>query len=410
MSAWDNPFSHGRKAVGKFLYEVIYLKTWQNRLILFLTHLLAFALGILLVLFFAWVQLKQGHFKLERLEQIITTCFIGEADEKAMEDAAANAMIASLDDRWSYYLSAEDYQTHLESMNNAYVGIGITILASTDGSGFGIQAVTEGGPAQEAGLEIGDLLIAVNDQDVRNMTSSTLRDLVRGEEGTTVSITVLREGQELTIPVQRRRFETPVATGQLLEGNIGLVTIENFDSRCAQESIAAIEGLLTQGAQGLIFDVRNNPGGYAHELVELLDYLLPEGEVFHTLYYDGREEREVSDADCLDIPMAVLVNGDSYSAAEFFAATLQEYGAATIVGTQTCGKGHFQQTFPLGDGSAVGLSVGKYYTPQGKNLEGIGVTPDISIALSEEEDAELYYDRLSPEEDAQVQEAVRILP
>lgn len=386
------------------------MKTWQDRLILLLTHLLAFSLGILLVVFLAWVQLKQGHFKLERLEQIITDCFIGEADEKAMEDAAANAMIASLDDRWSYYLSAEDYQTHMETANNAYVGIGITISASTDGSGFSIQAVTEGGPSQEAGLQIGDLLIAVDGQDVREMTSGTLRGLVRGEEGTTVSITVLREGQELTIPVQRRRFETPVATGQLLDGNIGLITIENFDSRCAQESISAIESLLSQGAESLIFDVRNNPGGYAHELVELLDYLLPEGEVFHTLYYDGTEEREVSDASCLDIPMVVLVNGDSYSAAEFFAAALQEYGAATIVGTQTCGKGHFQQTFSLGDGSAVGLSVGKYYTPQGKNLEGVGITPDITIALSEEEHTDLYYDRLPPEEDAQVQEAIRILP
>lgn len=401
--------SHGQRAVGIFLYEVIVLKTWQDRLILLLTHLLAFSLGILLVVFLAWVQLKQGHFKLERLEQIITNCFIGEADEKAMEDAAANAMIASLDDRWSYYLSAEDYQTHMETANNAYVGIGITIQASEDGSGFSIQAVTEGGPAQEAGLQIGDLLIAVDGQDVRDMSSGTLRGLVRGEEGTTVSITVEREGRELTIPVLRRRFETPVATGQLLEGNIGLITIENFDSRCAQESIAAIETLLEQGAESLIFDVRNNPGGYAHELVELLDYLLPEGEIFHTLYYDGTEEREVSDAGCLDLPMAVLVNGDSYSAAEFFAAALQEYGAATIVGTQTCGKGHFQQTFSLGDGSAVGLSVGKYYTPKGKNLEGVGITPDIPIALSEEEDIELYYDRLPPENDAQVQEAVSCL-
>lgn len=385
------------------------MKTWQDRLILFLSHLLAFSLGILLVVFLAWVQLKQGHFKLERLEQIITNCFIGEADETALGDAAANAMIASLNDRWSYYLSAEDYQVHMETTNNAYVGIGITISASEDGSGFAIQAVTEGGPSQEAGLQVGDLLIAVDGQDVRDMTSGTLRGLVRGEEGTTVSITVLRENQELIIPVQRRRFETPVATGQLLEGSIGLITIENFDSRCAQESIAAIESLLSQGAESLIFDVRNNPGGYAHELVELLDYLLPEGEVFHTLYYDGTEEREVSDANCLDIPMAVLVNGDSYSAAEFFAAALQEYGAATIVGTQTCGKGHFQQTFSLGDGSAVGLSVGKYYTPQGKNLEGVGITPDLTIALSEEEDTELYYDRLPPETDAQVQGAVSCL-
>lgn len=385
------------------------MKNWQDRITLLLSHLLAFALGVLLVIILAWGQLRQGYFKLDRLGQIITTCFIGEADTKDLEDAAAGAMIASLEDRWSYYLNQEEYQAHMETMNNAYVGIGITILASEDGSGFSIQSVTEGGPAQEAGLQPGDLLIGVDGQDTRQMTSEQLRSLVRGEENTTVSITVLRQEQELICTVARRRFETPVATGQLISGHVGLITIENFDSRCSQETIAAIESLMEQGADSLIFDVRNNPGGYAHELVALLDYLLPEGEVFHTLYYDGTEEREYSDESCLDIPMAVLVNGNSYSAAEFFAAALQEYGAATVLGTQTCGKGYFQQTFSLGDGSAVGLSVGKYYTPQGKNLEGVGITPDVSVPLREEDDANLYYDLLAPEEDAQVQAAISLL-
>lgn len=385
------------------------MNNWQDRITLLLSHLLAFALGVLLVIILAWAQLRQGYFKLDRLGQIITTCFIGEADTKDLEDAAAGAMIASLEDRWSYYLNQEEYQAHMETMNNAYVGIGITILASEDGSGFSIQSVTEGGPAQEAGLQPGDLLIGVDGQDTRQMTSEQLRSLVRGEENTTVSITVLRQEQELICTVSRRRFETPVATGQLISGHVGLITIENFDSRCSQETIAAIESLMEQGADSLIFDVRNNPGGYAHELVALLDYLLPEGEVFHTLYYDGTEEREYSDESCLDIPMAVLVNGNSYSAAEFFAAALQEYGAATVLGTQTCGKGYFQQTFSLGDGSAVGLSVGKYYTPQGKNLEGVGITPDVSVPLREEDDANLYYDLLAPEEDAQVQAAISLL-
>lgn len=385
------------------------MKKWKDYLIPVMSHLIAFGLGVLLMLFLLWLQLHQGHFKLERLHQAITTCFIGEVDPDAIADAAADAMVNALDDRWSYYLSAEEYTAHMETMNNAYVGIGITIQATEDSSGFTIQAVTEGGPAQEAGLLPGDLLIAVDGQDVRSLASDALRSLVRGEEGSTVSITVLRQQEELTFSIQRREFETPVATGQLLSGNVGLVTIENFDSRCAKETIAAIEALLEQGAESLIFDVRNNPGGYARELTQVLDYLLPEGEIFHTLYYNGTEEREYSDAECLDIPMAVLVNGSSYSAAEFFAAALQEYGAATIVGTQTCGKGYFQQTFPLNDGSAVGLSVGKYYTPQGKNLEGVGVTPDIDLALSDEDEASLYYDLLPPEEDAQVQAVLEAL-
>lgn len=385
------------------------MKKWETRVTFLLTHLLAFALGVLLVLGLAWGGLRQGHFKLERLQQLISSRFIGEADADALADAAADAMVSALDDRWSYYLSAEEYTSHMETMNNAYVGIGITILATEDGSGFSIQSVTEGGPAQEAGLQSGDLLIAVDGQDVRSFTSDQLRSLVRGQEGSYVSVTVLRQAEELTYSIQRRQFETPVATGRLLSGNVGLVTIENFDSRCAEETIAAIEALLEAGAESLIFDVRNNPGGYAHELTQVLDYLLPEGEIFHTLYYNGSEEREYSDEACLDMPMAVLVNGNSYSAAEFFAAALQEYGAATIVGSQTCGKGYFQQTFTLNDGSAVGLSVGKYYTPHGKNLEGVGVTPDISVSLSDEDAASLYYDLLPPEEDAQVQAAIDLL-
>jgi len=187
------------------------------------------------------------------------------------------------------------------------------------------------------------------------------------------------------------------------------VTIENFDDRCAAETIAAIESLLEQGVESLIFDVRNNPGGYAHELVELLDYLLPEGDLFRTVDYKGVEDVEISDAACLDIPMAVLVNGESYSAAEFFAAALQEYEAATVVGEKTTGKGHFQSTFLLSDGSAVALSIGKYYTPKGVSLEGVGIVPDVVVPVEPETAREIYYGRLTPEEDPQIQEALEAL-
>lgn len=241
------------------------------------------------------------------------------------------------------------------------------------------------------------------------MDINQTRALVRGKEGSTVSVTVIREEQELTVQVERRRFETPVATGELLDGGFGLVTIENFDERCASETIAAIEELLSQGAESLIFDVRGNPGGYASELTDLLDYLLPEGEIFHTVTYDGTENIDYSDAACLDIPMAVLVNADSYSAAEFFAAALQEYGTAVVVGTPTSGKGYFQNTYRLTDGSAVGLSIGKYYTPQGKNLQDVGITPDIVSEVDEETYLSIYYGRLTPGEDPQVQAAIQAL-
>ena len=244
--------------------------------------------------------------KLEQLESLILERFIGDADQTAMEDAAAAAMVKSLGDRWSYYIPASEYDAHEEQVNNAYVGIGITIEAKEQ-EGFLVKAVNEGGPAGEAGVQVDDLLVEVEGQDVREMTATDVRNLVRGEEGTCVSLTVLRHGERVALSVERRQVQTVVASGRMLTDKIGLVTIENFDSRCAEETIAAIDDLLGQGAEKLIFDVRNNPGGYAKELVKVLDYLLPEGELFRTVDYAGKENVDYSDADCLDIPMAVLV-------------------------------------------------------------------------------------------------------
>ena len=347
--------------------------------------------------------------KLDQLEALIEERFIGEVDTTAIEDAAAEAMVDSLGDRWSYYLSAEDYKSHKDTMANAYVGIGVTIQVPEDGAGFDIVKVTAGGPAEEAGLLAGDRMVAVDGVDIRDMDTTGTSALVKGEEGSTVDITVLRNGQELTLTVERRQVLVPVATGEMLADNVGLVRIENFDSRCADETIAAIEALLEQGAQALIFDVRYNPGGYASELVEVLDYLLPEGELFRTVDYAGKENVDYSDAACLDIPMAVLVNGDSYSAAEFFAAALMEYEAATVVGEKTCGKGYFQYTYELKDGSAVGLSVGEYFTPNGKNLAGVGITPDVEVAVDEETAFAIYAGTLDPVEDPQIQAAIEAL-
>ena len=320
--------------------------------------------------------------KLEQLESLILERFIGDADQTAMEDAAATAMVKSLNDRWSYYIPASEYAAHEEQVNNAYVGVGITIEAREQ-EGFLVKAVNEGSSAEVAGVQVDDLLVEVEGQDVREMTAAEVRNLVRGEEGTYVSLTVLRRGERVTLSVERRQVQTVVASGRMLSGDIGLVTIENFDARCAEEAIAAIDGLLGQGAEKLIFDVRNNPGGYAKELVKVLDYLLPEGELFRTVDYAGKEKVDYSDADCLDIPMAVLVNGDSYSAAEFFAAALSEYGVADVVGEKTCGKGYFQNTMRLSDGSAVGLSVGKYFTPKGVSLAGVGITPDVVVPVDD---------------------------
>lgn len=343
--------------------------------------------------------------KLEQLSDLIQEKFIEEADVTAMEDAAASAMVASLGDRWSYYISAADYGSYQDQMSNAYVGVGITIQLREDGY-LDIVEVVIGGPAEGAGILAGDVLVAVDGQDCAELGLDGTRNLVRGEKDTSVSLTVLRDGTEHIFDVTRAYFETPVALYEMMEDNIGYISIENFDKRCASETIAAIEDLLAQGAVALIFDVRNNPGGYKTELVDVLDYLLPEGPLFRSEYYDGSIQVDESDAGCLEIPMAVLVNSESYSAAEFFAAAMREYDAAFVVGEKTCGKGYFQNTYELKDGSAVGLSVGKYTTPNGVSLAGVGITPDIEVAVDEELFWQIYYGNVEPGEDTQILAAI----
>lgn len=377
--------------------------------ILILSHVLVALIAVALTLFIVSGKAYAGYSKLEQLEDLILDKFIGDADRTAMEDAAAEAMVDALGDRWSYYISAKDYTSYQEQMNNSYVGVGMTVVSVEDGAGMEVMKVTQGGPAEEAGILAGDVVIAVDGRSIADIGVNDVRDVIRGEAGTQVQITVRREDQELTIPVTRKQIQTPVATAQLLENNIGLVTIVNFDARCASETIAAIEALLEQGAQKLIFDVRFNPGGYKKELVDVLDYLVPEGLIFRSEFYDGTVEDDNSDARELNVPMAVLVNGDSYSAAEFFAAALRDYDKAVIVGQQTCGKGYFQSTYQLSDGSAVGLSVGKYYTPKGVSLAGVGVTPDIPVEVDEKTAQAIYYGTLDPMADPQILAAIEAL-
>ncbi len=374
------------------------------------SYVLVAAVASSVTVFFAIREQNAGMSKLEQLEALIEERFIGEADGQLMEDAAAWAMVNSLGDPWSYYISADDYAEHMEQMNNAYVGIGVTIQQTEDGSGFEVLQLEAGGAAKDAGILPGDIIAEVEGQAASELGVDGAKELIRGEEGTAVSIGVLRQGQRLTFSVMRQTIQIPVAESQMLAQNIGYIKINNFDDRCADETLAAVNSLVQQGAQSLIFDVRNNPGGYKHELVEVLDYLLPEGKLFWSVDYTGREEIDTSDKKCLELPMAVLINGSSYSAAEFFAAALDEYDWAVIVGEPTSGKGYFQNTFQLSDGSAVGLSVGKYFTPNGVSLADVGgLDPEVPCEVDEETAAKIYSGMIPPEEDPQVQAAVQAL-
>lgn len=318
--------------------------------------------------------------KLERLSAVIDRQFIGDADVTRMEDAAAEAMIGALGDRWSYYISAEEYASHLDRQSNSYVGIGVTVQKQADDKGIEIVAVNPDGPAAEAGILMGDIITHADGTFLGDLTLSAGKSLIIGEKNTKVVLTVLRGEETLEVTVTRKVIHSRTAEGVMLTDDTGYVVITNFHEGAGTETVEEVEKLLEQGAEKLIFDVRNNPGGYVHEMVYALDYLLPEGPLFRSVNYNGAESVDESDADCLDLPMAVLINGNTYSAAEFFAAALSEYDWAVTVGEPTCGKGYYQTTIQLGDGSAVQLSTGAYTTPNGVNLtEAGGLKPDVPV-------------------------------
>lgn len=387
-----------------------FLQKHEKRIFQVLSYVLVAVLtaSITVMLTLGSVLSQGGKSKLDALNQLIKDKFIGEADEKKIGDAAANAMIETLGDRWSYYIPADEFADYQDQKKNSYVGIGVTITPASDGS-LEVKQVTAGGSAEEAGVQAGDFITGVNGQSIMGTDLNTISAMIKGEAGTTVELTLSSGGQEKIVTVTRRQIRIPVATGKLLYGGIGLVRIENFNTNCKTETIAAIESLIEQGATKLIFDVRFNPGGYAKELVDILDYLLPKGDLLRTEDVSGKVEVETSDEKCLQMPMAVLVNGDSYSAAEFFAAALSEREWATVVGEQTTGKGYYQVTYSLPDGSAVGLSIGKYFTAKGVSLEGVGITPDVVVPVDENTASAIYAGTIEAAADPQIQAAVKAL-
>lgn len=312
-----------------------------------------------------------------------------DADLDDATDQALDALVSGLGDRWSYYRDQEDYQTLITRRANNYVGVGVTVTYESE-DGLLVQAVTEGGPAQAAGIVAGDIITGVDGVPIAGDARYEGADLIAGEEGTDVTLTLLREdGSALDVTCTRATLRNPSAAGRMLEDNIGYVQMSNFYSGAADSFKEEVDALVEQGARALIIDLRNNPGGYIAELTEILDYLLPEGPVFRQHARWWFETVYESDADCIDLPFVTIVNGDTYSAAELLAAELKEFCGSPVVGTQTSGKGYSQVTFPLANGGAMGLSTATYFTGSGHSLIGEGITPDVELELSATEDNQL---------------------
>ncbi len=348
--------------------------------------------------------------KLAEAADIIRENYIGEYEESELTDRAIDAMVASLNDRWSYYMTAEEVAAYEMSSRNSYGGIGIVVQDSEDNVAR-VLKVYEHSPAGEAGVFPGSLFLAVNGQDVSGMDKDSVVDLVRSAiaQGQVVLRFLCPDGAEREYSLTPGDVYTEPVRFQALPSGLGYVRVENFEGRSAESAIAAVESLRARQVPGIIFDVRENPGGQLSELLKLLDYILPEGKLFISRNIDGSEDIDYSQPSCVELPMVVLINEDSYSAAEFFAAALREYDWAELVGAQTSGKGYAQITVPMTDGSAIHISHIAYFTPKGVCLAGVGLTPDLSVELGEEERTLLYYDMLPLEEDPQLAAAEQLL-
>ena len=368
--------------------------------------------------------------KLELLNQKVGEAFYFEPDEKNMEEGIYAGLMAGLGDPYSGYYTPEEYADLMEDTQGVYCGIGAMISQNLETKVMTVIRVFEGSPAAEAGLLAGDMIFKIDGKDVsQENVDLVVKNYVKGKEGTDVVVTVLRPSASdyIDITMTRRNIEVPTVEHKMLEDEIGYVLITQFEMVTADQFKAAVKDLQDQGMKKLMIDLRSNPGGVVDGAVSIAAYLLPEGDILRTEYKNGQEDvyrtkdkklrvdtttgskfpqYPVLDEDELDIPIAILVNGNSASASEILAGAMKDYKRATLVGTRTFGKGIVQNVYPLRDGSAIKLTVAKYFTPSGYDLHEKGIEPDVEIELSDELIAKGYY---SLEEDNQVQKAIEVL-
>lgn len=323
--------------------------------------------------------------------RIIEGRFVGSVDTDSLTDGALAGMAEATGDRWSYYMNAEQYASYLEMSSNQYTGVGITVQASEDGRGLLIVAVQEESPAERAGILKDMILLSIDGESLASRSADDAKRMISAAGGQNMTFVLeTKTGDQMTTVLRAETLRVRVVTDELRADGLGYIRIRNFDAGAAEGAIAAVDRLLEQGATGIVFDVRGNPGGKLEELIKLLDYLLPEGALFSSRDKYGKMRTLTSGPECIEIPMAVLIDANSYSAAEFFAAALSEFGWAKTVGEQTTGKARSQINIRMSDGGVMHLSTESYLTPNGVDLaEQGGLTPDIEVRLTEEGDAQL---------------------
>ena len=344
--------------------------------------------------------------KLDEIEGMVEDYFHGEIDQQSVTDAAAAGYIAGLGDKYSTYLTAEQYAAKKQNNSGVRVGIGVTFMLDEDGYAL-VTALTEGGTAKETGILIDDRITAVDGVSVVGKTLTDIREMVTGKEDTEVVLSLLRGDAAMEYTVLRKSFDLQTVSYEMMD-RIGYISIDSFNAKTAEQFKTALDAVLEQDAVGLIFDLRGNGGGILNAAFDCLDLLVGQGELAVAVNDKG-EERVLSrsDANEVDLPMVVLQNASTASAAELFSATLRDYDKASVVGTVSYGKGVMQTTYELSDGSAITITTAKLLTHSRNEFHGIGVAPTYEVTLTKEQEDMVLLG--SHEDDPQLAKAIEIL-
>jgi len=346
------------------------------------------------------------EYKVDALEQLIDKYYLNDIDTVAEENGMYKGLVESLNDPYSVYYTSEEYTALQESTSGTYCGIGATVSQAIDTGVITIVKPFSTGPAYTAGILPGDTIYKVSGQEVAGTDLAAVVSNMKGSADTEVILTIIRDGitDPFDVTINRKKIEVPTIEYSMLENNIGYISVSEFDEVTADQYKAALVDLNNQGMTGLVVDLRDNPGGLVTTVVSMLDEMLPKGIVVYTEDKYGKKTDYISSDDKqFTLPLAVLVNKNSASASEIFAGAIQDYGTGTIVGVTSYGKGIVQSIIPLTDGAAVKLTVANYYTPKGRSIHKIGITPDIEVKLSEELQKQVIIDK---SEDNQLQAAI----
>ena len=342
--------------------------------------------------------------KIAELKKLIDENYLHDVDEEELQEGIYKGYISGLDDPYSVYYDEEETKSFYETTEGEYDGIGAVLSQNMDTGIITLVQIYDDSPAMKAGLQDEDILYKVDKEEVTGEDLTEVVSHIKGEKGTTVDITVLRgeENEEVTVTVTRDTIQAQTVEYRMLEDNLGYIAVSEFDSVTYDQYQQALEDLQNQGMQGLIVDLRNNPGGNLSTVCDMLDLMLPEGLIVYTEDKDRNRQEMTSDGEHqFNLPMTVLMNGNSASASEIYAGAIQDYGLGKIVGTQSYGKGVVQQIFDLKDGTCVKLTIAEYFTPNGRNINGEGITPDVEVEYEKDEN--------NPDADNQLEKAMEIL-